>query len=124
MLAIEKQNLHRAVVLSGPCFYCGAKAKHADHIDAKVNGGGCKAENLIPACASCNCSKNSRPIDEQTRKAAKIQAFINAPDIVEVAEYLNAKHVAKRKSEAGKDMARLIDFIYKPLRDRGLLVGI
>jgi hypothetical protein len=131
-IGVEKRNLHKAVVRSGPCFYCGGVAEHADHIVALVhgrNGSVCyealdRAENMIPSCAHCNWKKNGYPLPNDVLVAAKLQAFILAPDIRDVAAYLNAKHYSKGKTFFAKELAKMLDIMYKPLRDRGLLEGI
>jgi hypothetical protein len=44
----------------GRCHYCGAPAEHMEHILPLARGGGTTFENVVPACAPCNLSKNSR----------------------------------------------------------------
>lgn len=58
----------------GKCHLCGKKlaftnygragrrgAWHADHSVAVARGGTDRLSNLLPACISCNCSKQDRP---------------------------------------------------------------
>jgi 5-methylcytosine-specific restriction endonuclease McrA len=40
------------------CFYCGQTAEHADHFVPLARGGKHCVDNLVPACAPCNLSKN------------------------------------------------------------------
>jgi 5-methylcytosine-specific restriction endonuclease McrA len=43
------------------CHYCGSQTHlTADHILAQVNGGTDAADNIVPACRTCNCSKGKR----------------------------------------------------------------
>lgn len=67
----------------GCCAYCGAQQSlwnviEQDHFIAVSSGGGYTAENIIPACRSCNSSKNNHDsktwlIDKfSKRKATKI----------------------------------------------------
>ncbi|MFE5089457.1 HNH endonuclease [Streptomyces sp. NPDC056638] len=58
----------RTVVLSangGFCTYCGSmgtKAEVLDHVDPLELGGAHSITNLVPACRSCNASKQDRPL--------------------------------------------------------------
>lgn len=47
-----------------PCFYCGATAKHLDHVVPISRGGSHSIGNLVPACASCNLLKSDKTITE------------------------------------------------------------
>ena len=42
------------------CFYCQGPANEADHIVAKVKGGGDEMENLVSACRMCNLRKGKK----------------------------------------------------------------
>ena len=46
------------------CAYCNRKIEglEPDHIIAKSRGGKKGLDNIVPACESCNCSKNGRPL--------------------------------------------------------------
>lgn len=47
------------------CHYCGATSHlTADHVTAKVAGGGDGHDNIVPACRTCNCSKGAKSYDE------------------------------------------------------------
>lgn len=47
------------------CCYCGKKKKlEQDHFIALTKGGGYEINNLVPACGSCNRSKNNRDVFE------------------------------------------------------------
>lgn len=49
----------------GLCAYCRkAKADTWDHIVPVTAGGQTTADNIVPACRSCNSSKRSRSLDE------------------------------------------------------------
>jgi 5-methylcytosine-specific restriction endonuclease McrA len=51
--------------LGGRCFYCGsAEPMTIDHIIPLARGGRHTIGNVIPACLSCNCSKQDRLIVE------------------------------------------------------------
>lgn len=44
------------------CAYCGKKLKrlHQEHFVPLASGGGYTVNNIIPACGSCNCSKQNK----------------------------------------------------------------
>jgi 5-methylcytosine-specific restriction endonuclease McrA len=46
------------------CAYCGATAKHLDHVQPLAKGGADKASNIVPACAPCNLSKGAKTLAE------------------------------------------------------------
>jgi hypothetical protein len=50
----------------GRCAYCGSKPDviHMDHVVPLARGGRHAIGNLVPACASCNCSKGGRFVME------------------------------------------------------------
>ena len=50
--------VYAAIRTSGPCVYCGAEAATIDHVRPLTRGGAEAEFNLVPACVSCNCSKN------------------------------------------------------------------
>lgn len=44
------------------CHYCGIEGPlTADHIIPRFYGGGDEAENLVPACRTCNSSRGKKP---------------------------------------------------------------
>jgi 5-methylcytosine-specific restriction endonuclease McrA len=47
----------------GACHYCSAPADQIDHVVALANGGTDDVENLVPACKSCNSSKQDKPVE-------------------------------------------------------------
>ena len=51
-------------MMQKPCFYCGHKAEHIDHIIPISRGGRHSIGNLIQACRRCNISKNDKFITE------------------------------------------------------------
>jgi len=53
------------------CFYCGAKGKMTiDHVIPISRGGKHVADNIVPACQSCNSSKGAKPLEEWHGRAA------------------------------------------------------
>lgn len=47
------------------CHYCGDRRFQAfDHIVPSSKGGGNNAENLVPACQSCNSAKGAKSYDD------------------------------------------------------------
>lgn len=63
------------------CHYCGSPhALTADHLIPKSLGGTDVADNLVPACVTCNTSRRHRPYDEfldiiEAEKAAYVAMF-------------------------------------------------
>jgi hypothetical protein len=51
-------------LLGKPCFYCGEKSMHIDHIVPISRGGNHSIGNIVQACAHCNLSKNAKFITE------------------------------------------------------------
>ena len=51
-------------MMQKPCFYCGQKAEHIDHIIPISRGGRHSIGNLIQACRRCNISKRDKFITE------------------------------------------------------------
>jgi len=49
---------------AGICGYCGADAKHVDHIIPVAAGGTDSPENLTAACARCNQLKSDKTITD------------------------------------------------------------
>jgi 5-methylcytosine-specific restriction endonuclease McrA len=47
-----------------PCFYCGDKAQHLDHVIPLSRGGTHGIGNLVPACLFCNSSKHDKYVTE------------------------------------------------------------
>lgn len=46
------------------CAYCGSRGKPtADHVLALMFGGLDEPDNIVPACRSCNSSKNASPVE-------------------------------------------------------------
>jgi 5-methylcytosine-specific restriction endonuclease McrA len=52
----------------GQCAYCLAPATTWDHIVPVVTGGETVPWNIVPACLSCNSSKNCREVFEWMTK--------------------------------------------------------
>ena len=46
------------------CVYCGVKADTIDHVVALARGGTDDMSNLVPACKSCNSSKQAKPLQQ------------------------------------------------------------
>lgn len=50
--------------LGHKCYYCGKGGKLTkDHVLALKRGGTDDIDNLVPACRSCNSSKNAKPVE-------------------------------------------------------------
>jgi 5-methylcytosine-specific restriction endonuclease McrA len=59
----------RFAVFNNCCAYCGSKDRlEVDHVVALSRGGLDEPSNIIPACRSCNGSKNARPIESWYRR--------------------------------------------------------
>lgn len=52
------------------CVYCGGVADTLDHVHPLVKGGMHCIENLVPACRSCNCSKQDKILPPERVPAA------------------------------------------------------
>jgi hypothetical protein len=52
------------------CAYCGVSCATltVDHVLALTSGGLDEADNVIPACRKCNCSKHTRSVEEWYRR--------------------------------------------------------
>jgi 5-methylcytosine-specific restriction endonuclease McrA len=53
-----------SIELPEQCIYCGGEFEHVDHFIPKVLGGIDDPANLVPACETCNCSKNGTPVED------------------------------------------------------------
>ena len=69
---------------NGRCWYCGKEMNpfrdfSTDHIVARCVGGGQGYDNLVPACRTCNASKNNRSLEQfrptLARRCAGFPAF-------------------------------------------------
>lgn len=67
------------------CAYCGISDErlHQEHIIPIVEGGGYTADNIIPACKSCNSSKHVRNMEEWYSE----QEFFNIGRFISIHEY-------------------------------------
>ena len=67
------------------CAYCGISDErlHQEHIIPIVKGGGYIADNIIPACQSCNSSKHARDMEEWYSE----QEFFNIGRFISIYEY-------------------------------------
>lgn len=72
---VTRKDLRRALSRhGGACFYCRADLGDKvtwDHVVPVSRGGAHSVGNLVPACRSCNCSKNNRTITEWRRMRAR-----------------------------------------------------
>ena len=64
------------------CAYCGKEtALEQDHVIPITMGGGYTANNIVPACKSCNSSKGAKPVNvwfpEQTFYTDKAMSLVN-----------------------------------------------
>ena len=48
--------------LTGRCAYCGERATGIDHLIPRLADGPDSADNLVPACRSCNSSKGAQDV--------------------------------------------------------------
>ncbi len=72
------------------CAYCGKKVELAqEHYIPVSKGGGYTADNIIPACKSCNSSKHDKPMSEWYSK----QSFYAKKREKAIAEYLNKSNI-------------------------------
>ena len=59
---VTKHRFRRGIIEAweSRCAYCGCQPEKItlDHVIPKVSGGTTERSNLVPACASCNGSKN------------------------------------------------------------------
>ena len=61
------------------CHYCGDVPEHIDHVKAIADGGAHAVANLVPACASCNSSKNAADVfDWLARRDPELLAAVDA----------------------------------------------
>jgi hypothetical protein len=89
--AVKRASRHRALlpatrtaidarfaIWGNHCAFCGVDAKHprnashkrltVEHVLALTKGGLDEASNIIPACLTCNSSKQTRPVEEWYRR--------------------------------------------------------
>lgn len=52
------------VKLTGTCLYCGDRTTSMDHLIPRFKDGPESADNLLPACRSCNSSKGPKDVFE------------------------------------------------------------
>ena len=64
-------------LLAQPCFYCGAKSQHLDHVVPIKRGGVHSIGNLLPACAPCNQSKSDKLLTEWRRDLRKRNSLLD-----------------------------------------------
>lgn len=46
----------------GKCVYCGGDGTTIDHVVPIARGGSHSVNNVVPACPTCNSSKNAKPL--------------------------------------------------------------
>lgn len=70
------------------CAYCGVSEEilHQEHVIPVVKGGGYTADNIIPACKSCNSSKHARDMEEWYSE----QEFFNIERLLLLNEWIEA----------------------------------
>jgi len=60
-LSVRAQITYLDLLTGGKCFYCGAEDGRAiDHVVPINKGGPHLLENIVPACTSCNSTKNAK----------------------------------------------------------------
>ena len=71
----RQERVSRAEIIErdeATCHVCGKKCEpdeiHLDHVVALANGGTHDPENIKVACAPCNLSKNSRPLEVHLKR--------------------------------------------------------
>ena len=69
MFFVSQKEVRR--LMSSPCFYCGGKTQHLDHVVPISRGGTHSIGNLVPACQKCNQSKSNKFITEWRRDLSK-----------------------------------------------------
>lgn len=62
-------DVSETLIRAGYCCYCGKQIKrpHIDHLIPRVRNGPDHANNLVPACRSCNSSKGGKDLLVWTR---------------------------------------------------------
>lgn len=71
--AISQKELRK--IYASPCIYCGStKRIEADHVIPIARGGTHSIGNLVPACKSCNASKQERTITEWKKENPRNQS--------------------------------------------------
>jgi hypothetical protein len=70
ILAFNAEQIEMQKKLFGhKCAYCGSSDRLSiDHVMALAAGGLDEISNILPACLTCNCSKQSWPVEEWYRK--------------------------------------------------------
>jgi 5-methylcytosine-specific restriction endonuclease McrA len=69
-LRIKPEIWDTLVEFFGGCAYCGGEATEMDHFIPKALGGSDDWDNLVPACRTCNASKNdTHPKDWEPSKS-------------------------------------------------------
>jgi len=53
---------YKQLIANDPCVYCGAAREHDDHIQPLARRGTDHWDNIAPACADCNLSKNDKTL--------------------------------------------------------------
>ncbi|MEU4005616.1 HNH endonuclease signature motif containing protein [Streptomyces albidoflavus] len=53
---------YRQLIAGDPCVYCGGVSGTVDHVTPVRRGGTDRADNLAPACQSCNSVKGTRSL--------------------------------------------------------------
>ena len=93
---------YQAIRASGPCVYCAAPASAVDHIRPLSRGGWEHESNLVPACGSCNCSKNDSLLTEWNRADRVAHGVAHSPKVA--MEYQrNVADVAAAMAAPGDD---------------------
>ena len=67
MTIIARKEISTMSLLDG-CYYCGAPAKHWDHVIPRSRAGDDSYDNLVPACPRCNMAKHDMPLGKFRRR--------------------------------------------------------
>jgi 5-methylcytosine-specific restriction endonuclease McrA len=73
------RDVYTAIILSGPCVYCGGVATQVDHVRPLTRGGWEHESNLVPACRPCNYSKRNRLLTEWRHQDRVARAVLCSP---------------------------------------------
>lgn len=73
-------------LFDGRCAYCPAMATTWDHVVPVARGGQLKRGNIVPACVSCNSSKNTSDVVEWIRRTGRSPH----PELLEVLAHAEA----------------------------------
>ena len=65
-----------AELFENKCAYCGGQHETWDHVEPVKRGGQTVPGNIVPACRSCNSSKNAKPLSDWLDGGAPITEYM------------------------------------------------